>query len=96
MCEGVHHTLTDGGVGIKNKNKNRVKVKYRDRYKRQATQHGCLTSLLGDGDEGIEIVYGEEKKYFVLGLTQPRQNKNPSHLYSLSPHLPQSAVTTPL
>jgi hypothetical protein len=29
--------------------------------KRQATQHGCLPSLLCDGDKGIEIVYGEEK-----------------------------------
>jgi hypothetical protein len=26
------------------------------------TPHGCLPSLLGDGDKGIEIVYGEEKK----------------------------------
>jgi hypothetical protein len=32
--------------------------------KRQATQHGCLPSLLGDGDKGIEIVYGEEEKIF--------------------------------
>ncbi len=30
--------------------------------KRQATQHDCLPSLLGDGDKGIETVY-----YFVLG-----------------------------
>jgi hypothetical protein len=29
--------------------------------KRQATQHGCLRSLLGDGYKGIEILYGEEK-----------------------------------
>jgi hypothetical protein len=29
--------------------------------KRQATQHDCLPSLLGDEDKGIEIVYGEEK-----------------------------------
>jgi hypothetical protein len=28
--------------------------------KRQTTQHGCLPSLLGDGDKRIEIVYGEE------------------------------------
>jgi hypothetical protein len=28
---------------------------------RQATQHGRLPSLLGDGDKGNEIVYGEEK-----------------------------------
>jgi hypothetical protein len=26
-----------------------------------ATQNGCLPSLLGDGDKGIELVYGEEK-----------------------------------
>jgi hypothetical protein len=44
---------------------------------RQVSQLGCLPSLLGDGDKGIEIVYGEEKKYFVLGLLeQPRQNRN--------------------
>jgi hypothetical protein len=36
---------------------------------------GCLVSLLGDEDKGMEIVLGEEK-YFVLGLLeQPRQNK---------------------
>jgi hypothetical protein len=29
--------------------------------KKQATQHGCLPSWLGDGDKGIKIVYGEEK-----------------------------------
>ncbi len=29
--------------------------------KRQATQHGFLSSLLGDGDKGIEKVYDEEK-----------------------------------
>jgi hypothetical protein len=29
--------------------------------KRKATQHGCLPILLGEGDKGIEIVYGEEK-----------------------------------
>ncbi len=28
--------------------------------KRQATQHSCLPSLLGDVDKGIEKVYGEE------------------------------------
>ncbi len=37
--------------------------------KRQATQHGCLTSLLGDGDKGIEIMYGEEK-IFCTGQTR--------------------------
>ncbi len=41
--------------------------------KGQATQHGYLPSLLGDGDKGTEIVYSEEKKNFVLGrLEQPR------------------------
>jgi hypothetical protein len=29
--------------------------------KRQATQHGCLSILLGNGDKGMEIVYDEEK-----------------------------------
>jgi hypothetical protein len=29
--------------------------------KRQATQQGGLPCLLGDGDKGMEIVYGEEK-----------------------------------
>ncbi len=29
--------------------------------KRQATQHGCLSSQLGNGGKGIEKVYGEEK-----------------------------------
>ncbi len=33
----------------------------RHHTKRQATQHGCLPSLLGDGDKGIEIAYGKEK-----------------------------------
>jgi hypothetical protein len=27
----------------------------------QATRHGCLSSLLGDGDKGMKIVYGEGK-----------------------------------
>ncbi len=53
------------------------KVKPETPIKRQATQHGCLHRLLVDWDKGIEIVYGEEKKYFALGrLEQPRQNKN--------------------
>jgi hypothetical protein len=29
--------------------------------KRQATQHGSLPRLVGGGDKGIEIMYGEEK-----------------------------------
>jgi hypothetical protein len=45
--------------------------------KRQATQHGCLPSLLGDGNKKIEIVYGGWGKYFVKGrLEQPRQKKS--------------------
>jgi hypothetical protein len=35
--------------------------KRREHTQRQATQHGCLPSFLGDGDKGIEIVYDEEK-----------------------------------
>jgi hypothetical protein len=42
---------------------------------RQATQHGWLASLLGDGDKGTEIVYGEEKNIFLGRLDQPKQNK---------------------
>jgi hypothetical protein len=33
--------------------------------KRQAAQLGRLPSLLDDGDKGIEIVHGEEKKCFA-------------------------------
>ncbi len=44
---------------------------------RQATQHGCLPRLLGDGDKrnGNSVV---RKKIFCTGhrLEQPRQNKN--------------------
>jgi hypothetical protein len=29
---------------------------------RQATQHGCPTSLLSNGDKGIEIVYSRETR----------------------------------
>ncbi len=43
---------------------------------RQATQQGCLPSLLGDGDEGIEIVYGRGKRYFVLGLAAKAKHKS--------------------
>ncbi len=35
-----------------------------------ATWQDCLPSLLGDGDKLIEIVYGEEKEYFVQGRLQ--------------------------
>jgi hypothetical protein len=40
----------------------------RSHTKRHATQHGCLTSSLGDGDKRIEIVHGE-KKIFYTGPT---------------------------
>ncbi len=40
--------------------------------KRQATQHGCLPSLLGDGDKDIEVVYGEEK---IFGTGPTRADK---------------------
>ncbi len=36
--------------------------------KRQATQHGWMPGLLGDGDKEIEIVFGEEK-IFCTGPT---------------------------
>jgi hypothetical protein len=34
--------------------------------KRQAIQQGCLPSLVGDGDIGTELVYGEEKNILYL------------------------------
>jgi hypothetical protein len=41
------------------------------------TQHYCLPSLLGDGDKGIKIVFGEDKNILYWAeLEQPRQNKN--------------------
>ncbi len=51
---------------------------YRQRHtKRQATQHGCLPSLLGDGDKGqfkYSVQWG--KVYVLDRLEQTRQNKN--------------------
>jgi hypothetical protein len=44
-------------------------------YKSQATQRGCLSSLLEDGDKVIEIVYGEEN-IFCIGPTRPAKEKN--------------------
>ncbi len=38
--------------------------------KRQATQHGCLPSLLGDGGKGIAIEYGEKGKKNCTGPTR--------------------------
>ncbi len=50
---------------------------------KQRTRHGCLPSFLSVADKGIEIVYGELKKYFVPGrLEQPRQNKNLLYRYN--------------
>ncbi len=49
--------------------------------KRQATQHGCLPSLLGDGDKGIKIVYGEEKIFGTGRLEQLRLNRNLLYRY---------------
>ncbi len=73
---------------------------HRDIYNRQATQHGCLPSLLGDGDKEIEIVLGEEiflywatkaakaeQKSLVLAQ-QALPRKDP-FLYSLTPHSSQ-------
>jgi hypothetical protein len=49
--------------------------------KRQATQHGCLPGLLGDGDNRIKIVYGEEKNILYWDDKSPRQNKNLVNLH---------------
>ncbi len=47
------------------------KVGARDTHtKRQATRHGCLPSLLGNGDRGIEIVYAVREKIFCTGPTR--------------------------
>jgi hypothetical protein len=45
-------------------------------YKRQATQHNCLPSLLRDVDKGIKIVNGEGKNICTSSTEQPKQNKN--------------------
>ncbi len=78
--------------------------------KRQATQHGWLPSLLGDGDKSIEIVY-DRKKIFYTGparaakaeqksLVSARQaqqtNKERTPSSQQSQQFQQSAVTTPL
>jgi hypothetical protein len=41
--------------------------------KRQAIQHGCLPSLLGDGDKGFEKVYSEEKIILYLTAAKAEQ-----------------------
>ncbi len=53
--------------------------------------------LLGDGDEGMEIVYGEDKIFSAVPTRAAKTEqkptnqpwKDPFHLYSLSPHSPQ-------
>ncbi len=50
----------------------------RDQDQRQATQHGYLPGLLGDGDKRIEILYGEEKNIlYWADWSSQAQNKNP-------------------
>ncbi len=46
--------------------------------KRQATQHGCMPNLLGDGDKGIEIVDGEDKIFcsWPTRAAKARQENN--------------------
>ncbi len=56
----------------------RAEVSQETHTKRQATQHGCLPSLLGDGDKVIEILCGEEKKIFCTGLTRVAEEKQKS------------------
>ncbi len=80
--------------------------------KRQATQRGCLPSLLGDEDKGIEIEYGEEKT-FCTGPTRAAKaeqkslvphdkpneptKKGPLPFVHFEPHSPQqSAGATPI
>jgi hypothetical protein len=38
------------------------------------TQHGCLPSLLGDGDKGIKIMHGDEKRFWT-GPTRAAKEK---------------------
>ncbi len=45
--------------------------------KRQATQHGCLASLLGDWENRIEIVYNEEKIYCTGPKRAAKAEKTP-------------------
>ncbi len=51
--------------------------------KRQATKHGCLPSLPGDGDKGIEIVYLQitmRKKVFCTRPTRASKAKQKYHV----------------
>jgi hypothetical protein len=47
--------------------------------KKEATQHHCLPSLMGDGVKVIEIVYGDEKNIFTApnrtAKTEQRTNE---------------------
>jgi hypothetical protein len=45
--------------------------------KRQATKHGCLPSLMGNGDKGIEILYSEEKVIFTEPTRAAKAKINP-------------------
>jgi hypothetical protein len=66
---GVLAVLADGSRGVgANSDEGALSVIFfqssfdpETHTKRQATQHGCLPSLLGDGNKRIETVYGEEK-----------------------------------
>ncbi len=49
--------------------------------KRQATQHGCLSSLLGDGDKWTVIVYGEKKKISTEPTGAAMAEKNLLYLH---------------
>ncbi len=74
--------------------------------KRQVTQHGWLSSLLGNGDKWIEIVYGEEEYFESDRIELPRQDKNllyrhdklsePTKEWTLSYVLPESPFTSVL
>ncbi len=59
--------------------------------KLQVTQHGFLPSLLGDADQGIEIVYGEEK-IFSSRLTRAAKAEQKS----LVPNVPTKKGPCPL
>ncbi len=55
----------------------RLRNKPETHTKSPATQHGCLSSFLGDRFKGSKKVSGENKKYFVLGqIEQPKLKKN--------------------
>jgi hypothetical protein len=74
---------------------------------RQATMHGCLHSLLGDGDKGSEIVYCEKKMFCTgpiraakaeqksLALARQAQQTNQVVLFE-SPFISVSTGATPL